>query len=147
MDLLWGSTWCLLSAWRQRADFRPVLTQTKASQEGSLIWPLQPVECGKKTKKNKSGEFAGREWPFHAPSSPILRLCVRVCELREGCASAGFTVYSRSNDYNVFLIVQDVLISSVCVTAPLFAHQKEARAQAQPRHPQTHKQSRERAER
>lgn len=82
MDLLWGSTWCLLSAWTQRADFRPVLTQIKVSQAGSPIWPLQPVECGKKRKKNKSEEFAGREWPFLAPSSLILRLCVRACELR-----------------------------------------------------------------
>lgn len=43
----------------------------------------------------------------------------------------------RFDSSNVFLIVQDVLVSVACVTAPLFTHQKEARAQARSRHPQT----------
>lgn len=31
----------------------------------------------------------------------------------------------RFDSSNVFLIVQDVLVSVACVTAPLFTHQKE----------------------
>lgn len=53
----------------------------------------------------------------------------------------------RCDSSNVFLIVQDVLVSVACVTAPLFTHQKEARAQARSRLPQTQKLPRERATR
>lgn len=109
----------------------PSSVDTNKSDSGRVT-DLTPPTWG-----GEEEEVRGNRWEgvtvscaFRPDHSATVRAGVRVSR---GVCQGRFD----SNDCSVFLIVQDILIPSVFLTAPLFAHQKEASTQARPRHPQT----------